>query len=119
MYCVKKSDEIGVQFKHIALNERQWVVRLGLDVYPNNIETRVLVSHGSATRTTEQIKEFETTLASVFAVWFDLCGRIAIKDAVQVFVLCDIWENQQFIHPMHVYKVYLFGKFSMPEPLGE
>ena len=42
MYCVKKSDEIGVQFKHIALNERQWVVQFGLDVHPNNVNPAFL-----------------------------------------------------------------------------
>lgn len=68
MDCVEKSNEIGVQFKHVALNERQWVVRLRLDVHPNNVEPRSLVSYAGATRTTEQIKELETTtLAVVFA----------------------------------------------------
>ena len=65
MYCVEKRNEIGVQFEHVALNERQWVVRLGLDVYANDVEPRVFVSYASTTRTAEQVKEFERTLTAV------------------------------------------------------
>jgi hypothetical protein len=79
MYCVEKSDEIGVQFKRIALNERQWIVRLGLDVHPNDVEPRVLVSHASTTRTAEQIKELETMLAVVFASRPYFYGFFAVK----------------------------------------
>ena|SRR5579863_3891688 len=83
MYCVEKSDEIGVQSKHVALNERQWIVRLGLDVHPNDVEPRVLVSHASTTRTAEQIKEPETMLA--------------LK-----FTSCDIWKHRPLAHPTHM-----------------
>jgi hypothetical protein len=79
MYCVERSDEIGVQVKHIALNEWQWIVWLGLDVYPNDVEPRVLVSHASTTRTAEQIKELEMTFAVVFAGRPYFYGFFAVK----------------------------------------
>ena len=79
MYRVEKSDEVGMQFKHIALNERQWIVRLRLDVHPNDVETRAFVSHAGTTRTAEQIKELETMLAVVFASRHYFYGFFAVK----------------------------------------
>ncbi len=79
MDCVEKRNEIGVQFKHVALNERQRVVGLRLDVHPNDVEPRVLVSYASTTSTAEQIKEPETTLVVVFSSRRYLYGFVAVK----------------------------------------
>src|SRR5882724_7838323 len=101
MYGVEKRSEIGVQFKYVALNERQWVVWLRLNVHPNDVEPRALVSYASTTRTAEQIKELKTMLAVVFAGRSYLYGFVAGKHTFYALVLCDIGENQWFIHPMH------------------
>lgn len=93
MYSVEKGNEIGVQFKHVALNERQWVMWLRLDVHPNNVEPRVLVSYASTPpRTAEQIKELETTLA--FASRPCFYGFVAVKQTLKALVFCDIREDQ-------------------------
>lgn len=56
MHCVEKRNEIGVQFKHVALNERQWVVWLRLDVHPNDVEpgrSCILSQHHPHSRTNQ------------------------------------------------------------------
>ena len=88
MYCIEKRNESRIKFKYIALNERQWVVRLGLNVYPNHVEPGSLVTNASTACTAKQIEELKlgfTRIPSVFAHWFILIEQ-ASKERTRVYI---------------------------------
>jgi hypothetical protein len=53
---VKRCDERLVKRKRISLNERQRVMRLGINVYPDNFESRLAVTNTRAARTAEEVE---------------------------------------------------------------
>jgi hypothetical protein len=42
---------------HVHLNEREWIVRLWLDVETNDIEPSLMVAHRCSTTTAEEIEQ--------------------------------------------------------------
>ena len=53
---VKRYDERWVERKRISLNERQRVMRLGINIYPDNLESCPAVADARAARTAEEVE---------------------------------------------------------------
>ena len=48
MNCVKRRDELRIQRKRISLNEPQRIMRLGINIHPDNFKSRSGVTDASA-----------------------------------------------------------------------
>ena len=55
MNGVKRCDELRVERKRISLNKRERIMRLGIDIYPDDVESRSAVTNARATGTAEEV----------------------------------------------------------------
>jgi hypothetical protein len=53
---VKRCDERRVKRKRISLDERQRVMRLGINVHPDNLESCPVVTNPRAARTAKEVE---------------------------------------------------------------
>jgi hypothetical protein len=57
MNCVELSDEFRFERESISPDERQRIIRLGVDVYTDNVKSDPAVTHPSAAGAAEKIKK--------------------------------------------------------------
>jgi hypothetical protein len=55
MNGVKRCDKLRIQRKRISLNERQRIMRLGINIYPDNFKSCSAVANARTTGTAEEV----------------------------------------------------------------